>query len=65
MARIKFKNALKQFDLFGKEIRFRTNGNEEYQSLYGAVLSILIYFFVFVYASNKGQKLYLRTDTTH
>ena len=54
-----------QFDLFGKEIRFRTKANEEFQSRYGAVLTFLIYSLVIVYAQMKVQKLYLRTDTTH
>ena len=65
MARKKLKDIFKQFDLFGKEIRFRTKSNEEFQSRYGAVLTFLIYSLVIVYAQMKVQKLYFRSDTTH
>ena len=50
MARKKLKDIFKQFDLFGKEIRFRTKANEEFKSRYGAVLTILIYSVVIIYA---------------
>ena len=65
MSRKKLKNLFKSFDLFGKEIRFRTKANEEFQSCYGAVLTLLIYSLVLVYAQNKGYKVYHRSDTTY
>ena len=50
MARKKLKDVFTSFDLFGKEIRFRTRANDEFQSRYGAVLTVLIYLLVIIYA---------------
>ena len=61
----KSRDLFKQFDLFGKEIRFRRKENEELTSCYGTVLTVLIYIVMIVYAQMKVQKLYLRGDTTH
>ena len=50
MARKKLKDVFKKFDLFGKEIRFRTKANDQLLSHYGSVVTILIYALVLVYA---------------
>ena len=65
MSRKKSRDLFKQFDLFGKEIRFRRKENEELTSCYGTVLTVLIYFLLIIYAQMKVQKLYFRSDTTH
>ena len=61
----KSRDLFKQFDLFGKEIRFRRKENEELTSCYGTVLTVLIYVVMIIYAQMKLQKLYFRSDTTH
>ena len=65
MRRRKLKDLFKSLNLFSKEVRFRTKANEEYKSCFGAVLTLFITSLVFIYAQNKGFKVYYRDDTTH
>ena len=46
----KLKNKFKQIDQFGKGIKFSAKGQTTYKTCFGAILSVIIYSVVFVYA---------------
>ena len=55
----------KKIDALGTSKSFTVNGSESYRSTVGAVLTILIYLLIAVYASDKAYKLSDRLDTNH
>ena len=59
---------LKKFqriDSFATRKSFTVNGSETYRSTTGALLTILAYVFIAIYASNKAYKLSDRLETYH
>ena len=60
----KFGRALKKADLFGSTVTFKVGGGDAFNTVFGALISILIISVVIVYGQGKFQKMYLRLDTT-
>ena len=40
---------LRSFDAFGEGIRFTVNGGEKFGTVYGSVLTLLVYALIFIY----------------
>ena len=56
-------NTFKRFDLFGDSIGFKVNGNNVYNSVPGAIISLCIMIVVTLYGVMKFGKLSQREDT--
>ena len=56
-------NGFKSLDLFGSTIGFQIRGNEAYNTIPGALISLIIYVIVLIYGTNKFFKMYNNLDT--
>ena len=59
------RNNFKKLDLYGEAITFNIDGEGEYTTVFGALLSLLILTVVFRYGSDKFVVLQARGDTTY
>ena len=59
----KLTGLLSVTDLFAKDVSFRENGGQSFTSVFGSLVSILIYAVTALYAFNKTLILAQREDT--
>ena len=61
----KLGQTFQKLDLFGSDVNLRENGQEQFTTCFGALISLLILFVVFNYATVKYTTLIEYGDTTH
>ena len=59
------KEAFKKIDAFGEGIKFTVNKQKTFSTSLGAIITLVIYVIVMIYAQLKGDILYNRLDTSH
>ena len=59
----KISETFKRFDTFGEGINLKVQGHDTFGTCVGAILTIMIYAVVFVYAQMKFARLKGRLDT--
>ena len=58
-------NAFQRLDLFGSDVSLRENGQEQFTTCFGALISLLILIVVFNYAVDKYTTLVEYGDTVY
>ena len=58
-------NLFKRLDIFGQQLSFTIDGEEKYQTVLGAVLSICVLLLVLIQSSQKLEILVYKEDTNH
>ena len=58
-------DTFKSIDSFGSGVGFSIKGDGSYKTGFGAVITLIIYVIVGVYAFQKANVLEGRTDTAH
>ena len=61
----KLSSAFQRFDLFGSDVGLRENGQEQFTTCFGALVSLLILIVVFNYATGKYTTLVEYGDTVY
>ena len=61
----KLRDTLQQIDAFGKGVNFKVKGNNAFGTRFGAILTLLIYAVMLIYAQKRVQILIFRLDTSH
>lgn len=44
---------LRKGDIFGEQVKFTVDGNETYTSIYGTIVSLVIFSILLIYSVNK------------
>ena len=61
----KLNSAFQRFDLFGSDVSLRENGQEQFTTCFGALISLFILIVVFDYAVEKYTTLVEYGDTVY
>ena len=57
--------AVAVLDLFGEDTSFRENGQSSFNTTFGGLISMVIFFLVFMYAGLKFMNVMERSDTKY
>ena len=55
----------KRLDIFGQQLTFTIDGEEKFQTVFGAALSICVLVLVLIQSSQKFEVLINKEDTNH
>ena len=61
----KFEGSLHTLDMYGEDVNFRENGQDQFTSTTGSVISLIIMILVGCYAVEKFTEFLTFNDTMH